>query len=1272
VGTAASEVSRFESGNPDVLRRWFSDSGETARARRYARYIGLTFEELHDLLNQVQGTEPDEAPWHPCFPRIDSNRIRVLPPVKFKGRDAPERPDDMSWPALFSALRDWGVSKLIVVGNPGSGRSWMARCLQRALPRLDVRVGGEDEDGPCLVIEPWGTEQLESLAHQLSEADTACSDARSGLALAIAELSDLGIWPGPDLAIRLLASVREGPRRVYERLADILFSRLDGLSDLDARFLTFLWAELRRSRGGIDWCVLDRDELVAAVTAAGQRWVGTPPPPVLDALDELSDAALRARLKSLRRSRAARDPEAIVRALIKCGHLVPLDDRWLQPGDWPAAAMLSAMGLVELIPDVAADPDLRWALDASWWPVLRYATACRATVQPWPAAWQRLPPELAAPGAVALAHVFAGVRPGGVGADSSVIAEVQAVAALSVPRLIDEASFLGLLSHSPVQETLLQLSHRHREHLPILKGPLEDALLARAPKRMRAGLSNIDTRGLRARVAWQAPPLTIRSPPSDFHRCDSIPPDEAVLVYWAKRGDPDCRALLSGPPGDEYGRWHQLPVDVQLAWLGQVDPETRVPRALKVLARDMGGEVAQAEALLERLAELPPAPAREGLTLGWRHSIQCGWAQRMWFLRAAVVTRHTKLVSMVRNKQPEDASDPGAALVKQAGEHTAEALVRRGLANPVSAALNAMDVDIAADRALHILGTPAPLRSRLDPRFDTPSVLSSARIRQLSLAQPPEGLTLSSFLRLLPPADVLEETVVRVREATISRLIAHGFDPRRAPNVVAADFPDLMKEPWKYRWLKPGWLGSLFAEAKSVDELQRSQCSQRLSPGLLLLRAIASRYGVWDELPDTVQRWVDKLADTEKLSRAFDELVQPLQRQRALEATLECADLSALSAPESDPHHRERRKQLSAWMTEAPERLEWAWRAETPDWVSELARSIASRQDNPPHWARRRSSVAPLLVRLPPGAAAARLLEHHHGGDRHLHRDDIAVIQRWWPDPGAPPSLCTDHIHDPDVPRICDLLPVFAAAAETWRPWIRGLLSALWRLPLVEESAGELLEDLPPVLEFSEPIGDVVKLALDHLPSGELLEIWQRPDPTIALPSPPDGLHAFLDPVARTAPMTSAEARLLWLYRVGSSVSVRLPTGLSTSPLIAAAARESRHSRRRWTESDRAWAKSQLRTWRDDGRPGDDPTLRLWGVWAWAEPRAAWEWGMQVNAEEPHRSRMLIDALANHIALLRHAVPEAALWLWRERVKAQPADRDRPFDPTLSELETWS
>lgn len=1250
IGTVNSEVSRFENGDPATLRRWFEDPRGSGHAKRYAQELGLTLQGLRELLREISGQAAQDAPWHPAFPQLSADAVWVPPPCRMKQEQVYVACD---WQTAITSIEKPGPVKL--GGEPGSGRDSALQRLRAALPGVQVDLAPWDE--AQLRLQPWGRTQLDTLIDQLVDHSPSVAAAVPRLRAAAEQVQALGILMGPDLAIRLVAALARAEDTqpdLYRVLPELLLAGLahPSLRALDAHFLPTLWADIRTARGGGDWCVLSRQELVDATGRALQRWAGalTNADTILDDLDHLSDADLRKTLTALRQRRAAVDPPALAQALVDAGHFHD-DGPWLQPQDWSAAELLAGVGLSVRLESVVADPHWCWALDASWWPVLRIAVSSGAPVAPWVATWTEVPGDLAGPVSLALVHVLLGARPGADMPSDPVLSEIQAVAALSVHQLSEhpQSRLLSMLRPEDTLRAVARFSHRFRDHLKPLTGDLVAGLRERLPARLSAATPTVEARSLPQLLRWQVLSRTTR--------------DDEILTWWAERGHQGALASLSGPASGDQAAWAWLDPTVQIRWLGAVEPEQNLPAALPGLVSALRHQPELGASLLERLRELPPEAVRQALDRALEPALNgLSWAQRAWLIKAAVMAGHPELLDAIaRCRAPQDdLSGPGrtlftSALADQRVGHGTSHLQSVGLAPSAAGVLDRIAQQVALDRARHRLGQPQALRARQAPDAQPQGGPSAEGLLRWGLEHPPEPPGLPALLHTLPASDALEAALNAWRQGWTQWRIEAGEPADRARTQAAERYPAVDPDS-RWSWV-PGtrWQRELADLARDLPELWEGPRGHQLRLGMAVLdRATTERLPA--QLPEAVRTWLHDLARTAALQRAFRDLLAWAHSRLVIDA---CLAVGALR----DLDEERCRVQADTWLRGEPSRADDTWRDTTaPRWIQALALQVALERDPAPGWATstRDRRTAHMLDRhfealqeLPAAPACARVLRQLRFGD--LAPDPRAddLLRRWWPEPDQLPPVSTGWPERTD-PSLDHLVDYLAARDRTWRPWVRGLLATLWQVPLgpADHRGDGPLNHLPATVYPPTLLFKIVDLALDKLSPGELLEIWQADDPT-----PSDctrqslnHLHPFLDPVERTGPVSAGQLRRLWLWKLGADRVDRLPPALhrSDTPLLQAAARAFRAEHRRLGPDDRAWLQAALGHWRDAARPADDPTLELWELWALPEPIAAWAWLQEVVAERPELTVPLRERCRRAIELLRSAAPAAVPWVWTE------------------------
>ncbi len=534
--TSEGEVSRFEAGNGEVLRRWFSDH----RAGDYARAIGIDLETLELWFDQCLDHSPADASWHQAFPDVPAGRIWVPPRlVVAKTREdrefASEHQEAGPW---FEELCAYMEERLLengtlhISGPRGSGRRSIADALfdewnavievprggeegehRQARPALQrmpdegdvvalrlVRQVGQGEAVRINVL-PWNYGSLESLATQV-RALVGEESAGADPEVVFAKLRRAGLTLWADEAIQLLGDLWSGRLdpgvELHRAVVNASWSRAVERSDsvalrrVGVELYIKLWAHLRLANQGWSWSRRSRADFEVAI---GRTQASTGQLHALRRVEVLADIedilvagrGRTKRLESLRDSLAAASPADVCGALVEAGLLAELEDGQLGPPPGQLATLAAVVGLGACTAEITDDRLLSWVLDPSWSPVLRQLGASDAALEPLVRAWKHLPPAAQPAGAFLLVQAL-GRSPSPPPRETP-LETLQAAASLFLlgSSMIEPTLFSGLV-HRPqgleiALDDMQHFSQRFARRLPTLEASTEEEL------RLRAGLA---------------------------------------------------------------------------------------------------------------------------------------------------------------------------------------------------------------------------------------------------------------------------------------------------------------------------------------------------------------------------------------------------------------------------------------------------------------------------------------------------------------------------------------------------------------------------------------------------------------------------------------------------------------------------------------------------------------------------------------------------------------------------------------------------------------
>lgn len=395
--------SRLKNGDAAELGRWF-DHRDGERARQLAAALGVDHEALVDALRAA--ATPGEAPWHPAFPTVEPDDVRVDPPLPADLGDQREGEDD---DARLTRWLQGATGPIWVIGPPGSGRravaarlamlgggpivdqtppvgwaSWAAQVEPGTIAIVSAAPTGRYGDRR-LTVQPWDAALLATLADRLVAAgavDSTHAERVRALVAAWRAAPDL-IEPSfarPADLIGLLGALADStlalePGPIRQRLSaaawDAICRRAPTLHGWGPGLLMGFWRRcwITPTLGVWRALTVAEAEAVVAETVAelrGHDSLGA----VLDALEK---KATRARLASLRRALDGVGPRAVLSALVKAGVLRESPGGRLVAADPARAVHWAAAALAERAPFTL---DLPWRrLADAHWPALCDALA---------------------------------------------------------------------------------------------------------------------------------------------------------------------------------------------------------------------------------------------------------------------------------------------------------------------------------------------------------------------------------------------------------------------------------------------------------------------------------------------------------------------------------------------------------------------------------------------------------------------------------------------------------------------------------------------------------------------------------------------------------------------------------------------------------------------------------------------------------------------------------------------------------------------------------
>lgn len=649
LGVAESGVSRFEAGDAGTLRPWFRKE----RAAKYEVEVGLAPGTLLRWLEEARAAVTPPAEWHPAFPGVTLAEARICPRLKVEGSDS----TPTTLPALMERLEQLGREakssgarvKLRVAAARGVGRTTFVAWLRESelpdavdldepadaprgrKPRWMVLPALDPEPNVKLVgieLLPWDAEQVATLADRLAEQGHLDPVARARVTPLVERLRAAHLAVGPATVIELVAQAARSAPSGDDIVATVAAAQWElvrkaapGLEGTDPTWIFRFWGQRRLDCAGSAWLAPTEEEAVASMRSVCARADLAP----------LDRSGLRARLAALgKNGKRASEVEEIERALATPGAGEVIDgmraagllleaSRWLQAPDPSLAEVFAAVDLAARLAEVAADPNLTWALDPSWRTLLGRLGSIGADPTPLIGAWRGLPVWARVEGALSLLHLFATTPTAG-GDLAAAVREVHAVAlwgylALPGPEGMSAVPVLPLLGGAmrEIFGVFAAVSERWSAALGFLEPDALEALASRVPAEVRAAFQprgsplaelmkrngdlpadRYDEIALLCFAPWQCPPHDddswqrwwLASSVASFCM-RPLPEPAALLEAAANNGHAPARSALAGaelpqpeldgePDGEEgseriplrHDPWCNLEWATRCRWVG--------------------------------------------------------------------------------------------------------------------------------------------------------------------------------------------------------------------------------------------------------------------------------------------------------------------------------------------------------------------------------------------------------------------------------------------------------------------------------------------------------------------------------------------------------------------------------------------------------------------------------------------------------------------------------------------------------------------------------